>query len=256
MFTILKKTKSILKAAIDILMPPICYVCGESCKSKYGLCRECLQKILYIPGPFCHGCGKHIAESGTLCAECLGRDFLVKKAWSCCYYMDTIKECIHLFKYSGYIGMADIFGDIMTDFARKNLAGEKIDLIVPVPSYPTKKRERTYNHAEVLARSLSKRLLIPIDAKNLKKLKWSQSQSELGREKRLKNVSGTFLVVDKNRFIRQNVLLIDDVYTTGATIDECARTLVNAKAKNVFSLTLARGMLNSSSLKKDPVKSR
>ncbi len=130
----------------------------------------------------------------------------------------------------------------MIDFVKKHDIHKNVDLIVPVPIYPTKKRERTYNHAEILARSLSKNFAIPINAKNLKKIKWTQSQSELGREKRLKNVKDTFLIVDKGAFSDKCVLLVDDVYTTGTTINECAKVLRGAKASKVFSLTLARGV--------------
>ncbi len=130
----------------------------------------------------------------------------------------------------------------MIDFVKKHDIDKNIDLITPVPIYPTKKRERTYNHAEILARSLSKNFAIPIDAKNLKKIRWTRSQSELGREKRLKNVKDSFLIVDKGAFSDKCVLLVDDVYTTGTTINECAKVLRGAKASKVFSLTLARGV--------------
>jgi len=221
--SVLQKPKSIFKTLLDIVLPPVCYVCGTGCSSKYGLCDLCLNKI-------------------RLCADYSPKNAYIEKAWSCSYYKDTIKECIHLFKYKGYIGLIDIFRDIMIDFVKKHDIHKNIDLIVPVPVYPTKKRERTYNHAEILARSLSKNFAIPIDAKNLKKIKWTQSQSELGREKRLKNVKDTFLIVDKGVFSDKRVLLVDDVYTTGTTINECAKVLRGAKASKVFSLTLARGV--------------
>lgn len=130
----------------------------------------------------------------------------------------------------------------MTDFVKKHRIHKNIDLIVPVPVHPTKKRERTYNHAEILARSLSKNFAIPVDVKNLKKIRWTRSQSELGREKRLKNVTDSFLIVEKRAFSDKSVLLVDDVRTTGATINECAKTLREANAGVVFSLTLARGL--------------
>lgn len=223
MSSVLQKPKSIFKTLLDIVLPTVCYVCGRSCSSKYGLCDLCLNRI-------------------RLCAEYGSKNPYIEKAWSCSYYKDTIKECIHLFKYKGYIGLIDIFRDIMIDFVKKHDIHKNIDLIVPVPVYPTKKRERTYNHAEILARSLSKNFAIPINAKNLKKIKWTQSQSELGREKRLKNVKDTFLIVDKGAFSDKCVLLVDDVYTTGTTINECAKVLRGAKASKVFSLTLARGV--------------
>ena len=219
---LLEKPISIFKTFLDIALPPVCYICGKSCSSKYGLCEVCLEKI-------------------KLCDECTSKNPFVEKGWSYCYYKDALRECIHLFKYKGYVGLVDIFRDIMSNVIQKNEIHKSIGLIVSVPIYPTKKRERTYNHSEILARSLSKSFAIPVDAKNLKKIRWTQSQSELGREKRLKNVKDTFLILDKGAFFEKCVLLVDDVYTTGATINECAKMLREAKASKVFSLTLARG---------------
>lgn len=212
---------SIFKTFLDLVLPPVCYVCGKSCSSKYGLCDECLDKIK--------------RESRLKVEKSIDGN------WSCCYYKNTIKDCIHLFKYKAYAGLIDIFRDIIVDFIEKNEIQKQADLIVPVPMYPAKKRERTYNHAEILASAVGKALAIPVDAKGLKKIRWTTSQSELDREKRLRNVKDSFLVVDKKVFSGKRVLLIDDVYTTGATINECAGVLLAAKADRVSSLTLARG---------------
>ena len=239
---VMEKPKSIFKTFLDIVLPPVCYVCGESCSSKYGLCDGCLQKISPIIPPFCSKCGRRIRKEEKTCVECTKKTSYVKKAWACCYYKDTIKDCVHLFKYNGYLGLVDIFKDLMNDFAIKHDVLKGIDLIVPIPIYSAKKRERTYNHAEILARNLSKRLSVPIDTRNLKKIKWTRSQSELDKKKRFENVNDTFLAIDKGTFLDKNVLLVDDVYTTGATINECAKILLLSGAKNVFSLTLARGL--------------
>lgn len=224
MATLLQKPISVFKTFLDIVLPPVCYVCGKDCSGKYGLCEACLGKIRHISPPYCET-----------------KSSFVEKGWSCCYYAGTIKECVHLFKYKGYIGLADIFRDIMVNFTEKNGIHKEIDLIAPVPIYPTKKRERSYNHAEILARFLSKSFAIPIESKNLKKIKWTQSQSELDKRTRLKNVKDSFVAVDRKAFSGKNVLLVDDVYTTGATINECAKVLLEAKAGRVYSLSLARG---------------
>jgi len=237
----MEKPIKVFKTFLDIVLPPVCYMCGKSCSSKYGLCDFCLEKIHPIPPPHCQKCGRRVTTSESLCAECIAKKSCVERGWSCCHYKDTIKECIHLFKYRGYVGLVDIFKDVMAGFIKKHRIHEEVNFIVPVPIYATKKRERTYNHAEVLARSLSKFFVIPMDTKNLKKIKWTQSQSELGKEKRLKNVKDTFLAVDRNVFSGKSILLVDDVYTTGATIDECAKILLLAGAGKVFSLVLARG---------------
>ena len=242
MAKVLKKTGSLFKALLDVLLPPVCYVCRESCSGKYGLCEVCIAKIRYIPYPHCLKCGRRLANKETLCRECASKKSPLERGWSCCYYEGTIKECIHLFKYNRYIGLIDVFRDIAVNFIRKNNIAKKVDLIVPVPLHPAKRRGRPYNHAEVFASSVAKVIAIPADLKNLKKIKWTESQSELNKDKRLENVKESFLAVDKNSFSGRNVLLVDDVYTTGATINECAKALLDANANKVFSLTLARGV--------------
>ena len=222
-------------------MPPVCYVCGKSCSSKYGLCEACLGKIKHISHPRCPKCGRRLLSKDAVCGECNAKESYIEKNWSCCSYEDTMKECIHLFKYRGYLGLVDIFKDVMVNFIKANEIRNEIDLIVPIPIFSTKKRERTYNHSEVLAGLLSKSLGVAMDEKNLKKIKWSRSQSELDKKNRLKNVKDTFLVIDKDVFAGKNVLLVDDVYTTGATVNECAKMLLEANAGRVLSLTLARG---------------
>ena len=242
MATVLNKPISIFKTFLDIVLPPVCYVCKESCSGKYGLCEVCLEKIWHIPPPYCLKCGRRVPEKESTCGECKKKVVHVQRGFSCCEYKDTIKHCIHLFKYNGYVGLVDIFKDIMTDFLKKHTLDKEIDLIVPVPMYRTKKRERTYNHAEVLARSISQSFSILIDSKNLKKIRWTQSQSELDKQKRLRNVKDSFITVDKNVFRGKNVLLVDDVYTTGATINECARVLSGTEPRSIYSLTLARSI--------------
>ncbi|MBL7157416.1 MAG: ComF family protein [Candidatus Omnitrophica bacterium] len=242
MNAVLQKPISIFKTFLDVVLPPVCYVCKRSCSGKYGLCEDCLEKIRHIFPPQCTKCGRHLANNESICGECSSKNFHVERGWSPCYYEGTIKECIHLFKYNGYMGLMDIFKDIMVDFMKKNRIHKEIDLIVPVPVYPTKKRERTYNHAEILARSLAKDFAILVDSRNLKKIKWTQSQSELDKKKRVTNVRGSFLAVDRGAFSGKNVLLVDDVYTTGATLNECAKVILKTGANKVFSLTLARGI--------------
>lgn len=198
-------------------------------------------KIRPISPPFCLKCGRRVANIDFVCDECSSKDIYIEESWSCCYYEGTIKECIHLFKYRGYMGLSDIFESIMTGFIKKHNIGYNIDLVVPVPIHSSKKRDRNYDHVGILARLIAANMEIPVDLKNLKKLKWTRSQSELDRENRLHNLKDSFFAVDKNAFQGKNILLVDDVYTTGTTINECAKILLGAKAGSVSSLTIARG---------------
>jgi competence protein ComFC len=236
-----QKGVSFLKAFLDIILPPVCYVCGKSCQNAHGICDACLGTVKHIAPPVCARCGRRVIAGNPVCGECLRKESYLEQAWSCCSYENTIKECIHLFKYKGYVGLIDFFDDIMTAFARNYGIVDRVDLIVPVPMFPTKQRARGYNHADMLARTLSKKCSLPRDARNLKKIRWTRPQNELDRKMRSRNVKDTFLVVDRGAFSGKSILLVDDVYTTGATLNECARMLLKAKAEKIFSLTLARG---------------
>ena len=241
MKSILKRPLSFAKALLDVVLPPVCYVCRKSCTSAYGLCDNCFGRVKRIYPPCCPRCGKRVSMSEKACADCKKNMPLTEKGWASCYYEDTIRECIHLFKYGHYLGLRDVFRDIMVDFARKNRIDSHVNVIVPVPIHGAKKRERSYNHAEILARPLAQALSLPLDVRNLKKIKWTVPQSELDKNERMQNVKNAFFVVDKKAFSGKNVLIIDDIYTTGATITECTKALLEANACRVYSYTLARG---------------
>jgi len=170
--------KAWVKNFINLFYPLSCLICKAALSplSDKPLCEICWNKIEFSLPPFCRVCGKHLpapynpGQAGLparnqnhafICRGCQACVYFFKKARSVCVYEGIIKECIHLFKYKGYIGLIDIFRDIMIDFVKKHDIHKNVDLIVPVPIYPTKKRERTYNHAEILARSLSKNLQSP-----------------------------------------------------------------------------------------------
>lgn len=137
--------------------------------------------------------------------------------------------------------MANPLGKLMVDFANKNINAHEIDLIVPVPLHPKKLRERQFNQSEVLASYLAKRLDKKIVKDKVKRIKYTMPQTELKRDERIKNVDGAFLAKDGHDLKGKTILLIDDVFTTGATLHECAKALKNAGAKKVVAFALARG---------------
>lgn len=137
--------------------------------------------------------------------------------------------------------MANLLGKLMVDFANKNINAYEIDLIVPVPLHPKKLRERQFNQSEVLASYLAKRLDKKIVKDKVKRIKYTMPQTELKRDERIKNVDGAFLAKDGPDLEGKIILLIDDVFTTGATLHECAKALKNAGAKKVVAFALARG---------------
>jgi ComF family protein len=205
---------------------------------RYYLCAECLGKIrLIIKEESCSCCGKKSAIS--LCRSCKEKKHYFKKVRSAGIYDGVLKECIHLFKYDKKTYLARPLGKLLIRLIHDEQDLSKAELLVPVPLDKRRYRERGFNQAQLLAAIVSKEIGIPISG-SLHRTGNAPSQTQLSPQERLKNVKGLFKIVYNDGVINKSVLLIDDVFTTGATVDECARTLVNAGAQEVNILTVAR----------------
>lgn len=225
---------------LDLLFPPktSCIVCNASIKSGY-LCDRCKASLEIINGKRCRICGKPLKE-GEICSDCLKTPHYFKQNVSPFEYEGIVKELIAKFKYFNERHLASFFADYMAD-AVKNM-GWNIEVIVPVPLHRIRLDERGYNQSELLARELSYRLNIFM-SKALRRVKNTTTQTALHREERMENVKGAFKVTYKDTIEGKNVLLVDDVLTTGATLDECAKALKENGAKEVYVVTIATGRM-------------
>jgi competence protein ComFC len=206
----------------------------------------------------CAGCEKSlaVADDASLCDKCMSEiktsPFLgpvardprryFTLARSACIYEGVLKELVHSFKYKGKISLAKTLSSYMIDLANKD--GEMlkgINAVSFVPAYDSLIGSRDYNHSQVLAGIIAREFGLPvIDA--LKKVRRTRPQNELSREERLINLIDAFNVKDKRAVQGIKILLIDDVMTTGATLDECARTLLENGTAEVRCLTLSKGI--------------
>ena len=182
----------------------------------------------------------HQEGEDHLCGECLvaERPFAVARAVG--LYEDTLLTAIHLFKYRGRIGIGKILGNIMADFSGGIWDMKSFSVIMPVPLHKKRLRERGFNQAVILARAIAKRFALPLDFMALRREVLTAPQVGLGHEERSINVRGAFTVRKPERAAGKRILLVDDVYTTGSTLAECAKTLLKAGADSVAVLTLAR----------------
>jgi len=237
----MNKLSLLLNGLSDLLFPFSCAVCHKGLEvrlGRYYLCAECLGKIrLIIKEESCSRCGKESAIS--LCKSCKEKKYYFKKARSAGIYDGVLKECIHLFKYDKKTYLARPLGKLLIRLIHDEQDLSKAELLVPVPLDKRRYRERGFNQAQLLAAIVSKEIGIPISG-SLHRTGNAPSQTQLSPQERLKNVKGLFKIVYNDGVINKSVLLIDDVFTTGATVDECARTLVNAGAQEVNILTVAR----------------
>jgi ComF family protein len=162
------------------------------------------------------------------------------RAFSPCLYEGVIKELIHEFKYKGKNHLAKPLSKIITDFIKEyDFPIEYLDLIIPMPLYKTRLREREFNQAEILGRHIASEFNKDLAPDLLIRRRPTKTQAELPVDKRFLNVKESFSVVKGDVIKGKNMLIVDDVLTTGATSSEAARTLKDAGAKIVFVLTLA-----------------
>jgi competence protein ComFC len=152
-----------------------------------------------------------------------------------------VRELIHRFKYSGEIWLSRPLSDLLAQGLRDpRLQRCRFDAVVPVPLHPLRKREREFNQAELLARKLAKRHELPF-CEALERVRYTVTQTHFDRHRRMQNLRDAFRVRRNVVVQGKDLLLIDDVLTTGSTLDECARVLLMARARSVRALTVARG---------------
>jgi ComF family protein len=160
---------------------------------------------------------------------------------SLCHYEGAAKALVWALKYQGRLSLVRFLGEGMTDLVLERLGNDPADAVVPVPLYPTRLRERTFNQAEALAQTLARRLHLPCRTRLLQRLQPTRPQAELDRRERIANVQGAFGVRPDPWVRLSRILLVDDVFTTGATGDSCAKVLKRAGAASVVVVTFAHG---------------
>jgi ComF family protein len=230
---------------IDFIYPPVCAVCTADLErsDSWNLCPRCRGEIAYIEPPFCARCGRpfaHEPDFEHLCGECITRPRHYRRARAVGHYRGMLRSALHLLKYRLKQPLAPTLGSIMTERLPFLEAEWIYDLVVPVPLHPRRLRGRGFNQALYLASSLSRHLRVPLDRLTLKRMRCTQSQVGLSATGRASNVKGAFVVARPHAIRNKTILLIDDMYTSGSTVDECSRVLVVAGAESVDVLTLAR----------------
>jgi competence protein ComFC len=235
---------AIAKNFINLLYPLRCKYCktGLDPLDKRCVCSVCIAKIKKNLKPYCASCGRSVHYAGTLCPECQGRKFHFKYARSAHLYEGVLKGLILSFKYGGSISLSKDLSALMIDFLKENPEIlERVDAITFVPMRKALLPKREYNQSALLAKNISKEFDIPV-FDMLEKIRSTKPQNELARTERLANLKGAIAAKEPRRCPWQTVLLIDDVMTTGATLDECSKALLSGGAKEIRCFTLSRGI--------------
>ena len=236
--------RSMGNVLLNLIYPLRCPLCRRFLDASGGgyFCPRCSAKIKMLTPSTCRGCAKPFFEKESFCLECRDRKFYYEKVVAAAIYDGVIRRSIHLLKYARKTALAKPLGALLTERVSRLDRVDQIDLAMPVPLHKRQLRRRGFNQAEILSRSCGQRLAIPVSTGNLIKTKSTLSQSVLKRDERFKNIEGAFLVKKPSDIKGKNILLIDDVLTTGATLNECARTLKRAGAEKIIAMAIARGL--------------
>jgi competence protein ComFC len=231
---VLRRAGSVNRLALDCLFPRICVGCGRI--GEY-LCVECSARLPVLHGPLCPHCGQP-QSSGIICPSCAGKPSALSSVRSVFRFEGTVRHAIHELKYRNLRAIAPTLATYLTEHV--STLTTTYDVVIPVPLHPKRLNRRGYNQAELLAREIAEARGVSLSASALRRTRAGESQARTGSmSERHQNVMGAFACTDTSMSGKQ-VLLIDDVCTTGATLEACAAALRAAGASTVSGLTVAR----------------
>jgi competence protein ComFC len=225
------------RAIADFAFPPLCLGCGVFCEEDSGICSDCLKRIEVFEYPTCLSCEQPI-EQDDGCDLCGGQSFPL---FAFAYYVSPLKEIIFRFKFGGITTPARFFANMIEERFSDRIRSLDADLLVPVPLHPSREYSRGYNQAALLAQSLQGRLEIPCETDRVVRTKKRKPQTRLRKPYREKNIEGVFKVIVEPGENRK-VILVDDIVTTGATVREVRRVLVEAGYEVAGTIAAGHGI--------------
>ena len=224
---------------LDLLYPPVCPFCGKI--SPEGICAGCRKKIVYVREPRCMRCGKPLRdEIREYCRDCEARSSFFDRGYGMWLHREPVSGAVYRFKYKNKRNWGRIFAVELAEHYEGQIRAWGIEEIIPIPLHSSRKRKRGFNQSEVVAGILSELTGIPCRTDVLFRIRKTGPQKQLDRRGRKDNLMGAF-GVSREWNACENVLLIDDIYTTGTTVGRAAKMLKKAGAQNVYFLTISIG---------------
>jgi ComF family protein len=238
------------RALLEIVYPPRCAVCGAFLEQggetdARDFCPVCLGEFKPIAAPLCPVCGRpFVSRAGEdhPCEECMSARPLYDMLRAPFLYEGALMEAIHQFKYGQKMHLGRSLGRLTAQFAGEWLGAESSLMMMPVPLHPRRLRKRGFNQSLVLARHAARRIHAGLDYLSLRRVRHTEPQTGLGKEERSRNMRKAFALARPGAVEGRHVVLVDDVATTGSTLNECARVLKRAGCKSVRCLVLARAV--------------
>ena len=233
----MKYLKILIEKLLGLLYPAKCPFCG---KIWSGICDDCREKYPMIQEPRCKKCGKPIQkETEEYCYDCKKTEHYYEWGRSLWIHKAPVNEAIYAFKYKNRRCYGEVFARELAKVYGKRLKEQNVELIIPIPLHKSRRRERGYNQTEIIAKYLGDYTGIEVDHTSLVRNKKTSPQKRYSDKERKKNMKNAFAL--KKKIDAENVVLIDDIYTTGSTIDEAARILKKSGVSNVCFLTISVG---------------
>lgn len=235
-----KKIGKMWEKGLDLVFPARCPVCDKLAPYPELICPACREKFVPVKAPRCLKCGKHIGdEREEYCRGCRQTTHRFDRGRGLFEY-PSMARSMYRFKYAGRKEYARFYGEQIALKLGGTIREWKPDALVPVPVHAARRRERGYNQAEALACEIGKRMGIPVDSRLIKRVKKTLPQKLLSDRERQNNLKKAFKI-DRNDVKLKRVIIIDDIYTTGSTIDACALELKRARVEKIYFIAAAIG---------------
>lgn len=230
-----------LRRILDILYPPRCPVCTVILPAGQLICEECEKQIVYVKEPFCKSCGKPLeSEREEYCYDCRRRQHTYEAGVALVVYQGAVKKSLYAFKYQNKREYVRFYAKRTAERYAEWIRRHQIEAIVPIPLHKKRKRKRGYNQAELYADELGRLMGIPVVKNGLVRTKNTRPQKELNDVQRKNNLKKAFKCnPDIVQF--RYVLLVDDIYTTGSTIDAAAAELKRSGVRCVYFVCISIG---------------
>jgi ComF family protein len=230
--------KQILSTITKVLYPPFCYHCNTALSNHDFLCESCLKKLHFRVGEFCQICGATLQHNE--CPVCKTNSFEFTQAFASFDLIPELRSLIHHLKYKENAQVGIFLGQLAGRYIQQYHADKKIDIITPVPLHKVKKRMRGYNQALWIAKGINQIITCELIPELIIRTRFTQTQTRLTRKRRKKNVSHAFMVNSKYNVENKTIMFIDDVFTTGSTMNEVSSALKHYKVNKIYAMTVAK----------------
>ncbi len=229
---------------LELLYPSHCVGCGIALFEESSLCTSCWNQLPKLSEYYCPICDYSLPTQHAHCDNCTDRKLHFLRALSAFRYDGLVVQLLSRFKYAGDQSLKKVMGELISHaLSRESWSSLSLRAVVPVPLHPRREREREFNQARLLAQEVASRLQLPLEDL-LSRIKATSTQVHSHRKERIDNLRDAFIIkkkiFKKTKLLSGNYLLVDDVLTTGSTLDECAKVLLSAGAQRVWAVTVAR----------------